>query len=325
MMEGLILPPERLMIGTLIRETDNRRKEIVWLALALLGALGLALFLVLYFGQQIPPRSGDDAVMVLGLAVFLGCAIAYFAGKEREQRLLNQSLVESLRGAVWQLSQRVAVLDDLTRSNGELTEALSQVQSELNESYLAALRALMRTLDARDGYTALHGEQVATVAVMIAERMGLEPALVQVIRSYGPLHDIGKIGIPDDILRKAGPLDANEVALCQQHTSLAETIIAPLRPGAEALGMFRGHHERWDGQGYPDGLAGTNIPLLARILCVADCYHAMISHRPYHAARDDSQAAREMIASAATQFDPDVVGVLAGLVCEGALEPQEAR
>jgi len=313
------------MIRSFIHDTDNRRKEIVWLALALLAALGLALFLVLYFGQQLPLRTWDDAVMVSGLVVFLGCAIVYFAAKEREQRQLNQSLVESLRGAVWQLNQRVAALDDVTRTNDELSDALGRAQAELNESYLAALRALMKTLDARDGYTALHGDQVTSIARVIAERMGLELPLVEVIKSFGPLHDIGKIGIPDDVLHKPGPLELTEVALCQQHAALGETIIAPLRPGDHALAMFRSHHERWDGQGYPDGLAGTNIPLLARILCVADSYHAMISQRPYQAARNDAQAVREMIANAGTQFDPDVVGVLAGLVCEGVLEPQGVR
>ena len=309
---------------TFLRETDNRRKEIVWLALALLGTLGLALFLVLYAGQQLFLRSYDDWVMVLGFVIFLGCAIAYFAAKEREQRLLNQSLVESLNGAVWQLNRRVAALDDVTRVNGELSDALSRLQAELNESYLRALRALMRTLDARDDYTALHGERVSTIAVVIAQRMGLEDSRVEALKRYAPLHDIGKLGIPDHILRKPEPLEAEEVALCRQHAPLGETIVAPLRPEAEVLAMFRSHHERWDGQGYPDGLAGDEIPLLARILCVADSYHAVISRRPYRPARKDTEAVREMIAAAGTQFDPDIVGVLAGLICEGALEPTAA-
>jgi len=194
------------------------------------------------------------------------------------------------------------------------------MQQELSQSYLRSIRALMRTLDARDGYTALHGEQVAAIAAAIAERMGLDRQRIDIIRNLGPLHDIGKIGIPDHILKKPCGLHANEVALCRQHAILSETIIAPLRPGAETLSMFRNHHERWDGQGYPDGLAGTNIPLLARILSVADAYHAMISQRPYRPARDDTQAVREMVAHGGAQFDPDVVGVLAGLVCEGALD-----
>ena len=313
------------MIRSYIHDADHRRKEIVWLALVLLAALGLALFLVLYFGQQLTLRTWDDAVMVSGLVIFLGCAIVYFAAKEREQRHLNQSLVESLRGAVWQLHQRVAALDDLSRTNGELGEALRATQAELGESYLAALRALMTTLDARDGYTARHGEQVAAVAVKIAQRMGLEPSLVETIKRFGPLHDIGKIGIPDEVLHKPRPLAPVEVVRCQQHAALGETIIAPLRPGAPTLAMFRSHHERWDGKGYPDGLAGTGIPLLARILGVADSYHAMLSPRPYNAARKDTQVVREMIAHAGTQFDPDVAGVLASLVCEGLLEPSEAN
>jgi HD-GYP domain-containing protein (c-di-GMP phosphodiesterase class II) len=307
------------MIDTFTHETDNRRKEIVWLALALLAALGLALFAVLCTGQQFILRSYQDSVIVVGLVAILGCAIAYFAGKEREQRHLNQSLVESLQNAVRQLHERVSVLDELAAANDELTDGLNRLQGELNESYLRALRALMKTLDVRDGYTARHGDQVTAIAVLIAERMGLESALVDVISRYGPLHDIGKIGVPDAVLQKPGALSEAEAALCRDHAALGETIVAPLRPGVEALAMFRSHHERWDGQGYPDGMAGADIPLLARILAVADAYHSMISQHPHRVARSDAQAAREITAHAGTQFDPDVVGVLGSLICEGRL------
>ena len=313
------------MIGTFVREADNRRKEIVWLVLALMAALGLALFAVICSSQQFLAQSYQDVVIVIGLVAILGCAIVYFAGKEREQRHLNQSLVESLQGAVRQLNERVAALDDLSTANGQLTDTLHRLQSELNESYLRALSALMKTIDVRDGYTALHGDEVTRIALAIAQRMGLEPALIDVIKSYGPLHDIGKIGIPDAILQQSGPLNAEETAVSRQHTVFGESIIAPLHPGLEALATFRSHHERWDGRGYPDGLAGTAIPLSARILTVADAYHAMIAEEPHAGPRPRAQAAREMMAEAGTAFDPDIVGVLEGLIHEGSLDFKPVR
>jgi HD-GYP domain-containing protein (c-di-GMP phosphodiesterase class II) len=312
------------VIETFSRDADERRKEIVWLALGLLAALALALFVVLRLGYQVPRRSYDESVVVVGLVILLGCAIAYFAGKEKEQRHLNQSLVHSLQGAVRELNDRVSRLDELTRANGELNEALDRLQHELDQSYLGTLSVLMKTLDARDDYTALHGGEVTTLAAAIAERMGLEKSLVEIINRFGPLHDIGKIGIPDRILRETGPLTADEAALVCEHPVMGATIIAPLRPRPQAIAMLRSHHERWDGRGYPDGLAGEAIPLLARILCVADAYHAMISERPHQSARKRKQAVREIVANAGSQFDPHVAGVLAALESEGALNAQGA-
>ncbi|UCH33911.1 MAG: HD-GYP domain-containing protein [Armatimonadota bacterium] len=313
------------MIRTFFSDTDNRRKEIVWLALALLGVIVLTFFIVLYLGHQVPVRSRDEGVMLVGLVAFLACAIAYFAGKEKEQRHLNQSLVHSLQDAVRELHNRVGLLDELNRANGELGESVSRLQGELDQTYPRTLQALMNALDARDDYTAVHGEEVTSIAAAIAKRMGLRDDLVEIIERFGPLHDIGKIGIPDDVLHKAEPLSAEEVVLFRQHPTMGEGIIRPLHPSPEALAMVRSHHERWDGDGYPDGLVGAAIPLLARILCVADSYHAIISRRPYQPARERRPALRELAANAGTQFDPDVVGVLTELELEGTLHVRGAR
>lgn len=312
------------MLRTYIAETDNRRKEIMWLALGLLAALAVALLLVVYVGYAFPGRSYDDVVTTFGLMALLGCAIAYFAGKEREQRQLNQSLVASLQDAVRELHARMACMDELTSANGEMSAALQGLRQELDDSYLRALRALMSTLDARDNYTALHGEQVTAIAITIARRMGLEEELVELIKRFGPLHDIGKIGIPDRVLHQAEPLAADDLAACLQHPAMGAAIISPLRPRAEALGIIRNHHERWDGGGYPDSLAGADIPLPARIMAVADAYHALISRRPYRPARGAAEAVRELMTNAGAQFDPDVAGVLAQLAAEGALHARGA-
>jgi len=313
------------VIETFSRDADDRRKEIIWLALALVAALALALFLALCLGYQLPERSYEESVTLAGLVIFLGCAIAYFASKEKEQRHLNQSLVHSLQGAVRDLNDRVARLDELTRTNGELNDALGRLQDELDQSYLGTLSVLMKTLDARDDYTALHGAEVTAVALAIAERMGLDRSLIEIIERFGPLHDIGKIGITDRILHKAQPLNAQEAAVVQEHPAIGATIIAPLRPRPGAIAMLRSHHERWDGGGYPDGLAAEAIPLIARILCVADAYHAMISQRPHQSARERKQAVREIVGNAGSQFDPHVAGVMAALESDGLLNARGAR
>lgn len=313
------------MIRSLVRETDNRRKEIVWVVLALVAVLGLALFALLCSSQVVLARSYQDSVIVIGLVAILGCSIIYFVGKEREQRHLNQSLVESLQSAVRQLNDRAGALDDLALANTQLTHALNRLQDELRESYLRSLSALMKTIDVRDGYTAFHGDEVTRIAVAISHRMGLESSLIDTIKSYAPLHDIGKIGIPDAILQSAGPLSAEETAVCRQHTVLGESILAPLHPGPEALAILRSHHERWDGEGYPDALADTRIPLPARILAVADAYHELTTRGRDSAVRPDTQAARAMMAEAGTRFDPDIVGVLEGLIYEGVLELNTPR
>jgi len=312
------------MIGTTIPETDSRRKEIMWLALTLVAALGLALGLLLRTGFAFPAEDYDGAA-ALGLVILLGCAIAYFALKEKEQRQLNQGLVASLERAAHELGERAARVDELRHANARLAEALERLTLECDEDYLRTLRALMSTLDARDDYTALHGEHVAAVAVPIAQRMGLEPKVVDLLKRLAPLHDIGTIGIPDRILHKPQPLDADELAMCRQHALIGAAIIAPLRPSPEGLAIIRNHHERWDGRGYPDGLRGADIPLLARIVGVADAYHAILSRRPYHAARGRLQAVREMMTHSGSQFDPDIVGVLAHMVSNEGLDPIGVR
>ncbi len=312
------------MIGTSIPETDSRRKEIMWLALGLVAALGLALGLLVRTGFALPADQ-HDGMTAFGLVIMLGCAIAYFALKEREQRHLNQSLVASLERAACELGERAARVDELRHANARLAEALERLTVECDEDYLRTLRALMSTLDARDDYTALHGEQVAAIAVPIAQRMGLEPKVVDLLKRLVPLHDIGTIGIPDRVLHKAAPLDADELAMCRQHPLIGAAIIAPLRPSPEALAIIRNHHERWDGSGYPDGLSAADIPLLARIVGVADAYHAILSRRPYHAARGRLQAVREMMTHSGSQFDPDIVGVLAHLASNEALDPVGVR
>lgn len=173
---------------------------------------------------------------------------------------------------------------------------------------LAAVHALARTLEAKDPYTWGHSGRVSDYSVRIAQRLGLGPRWCAVVALGAELHDIGKIGVPLEILQRPGPLTPLEHRRVMEHTVIGERMLRPLLPGhSEVLAVVRWHHERFDGQGLPDGLAGARIPLGARIVAVADAFDAMTSVRPYRAPRSLDAALGELDASAGTQLDPRCV------------------
>jgi HD-GYP domain-containing protein (c-di-GMP phosphodiesterase class II) len=190
----------------------------------------------------------------------------------------------------------------------------AHLHSALRESYLATVRSLVCSLDARDDYAAAHGHRVSALATRLAEHMGVPESMARDIEAFGALHDVGKIGIPDHILLKEGPLSEDEKAIFQEHCTIGERIIRPLKPSREALALVRSHHERWDGRGYPDGLAGEAIPLLGRIMKVADSYDALISDRPYRRALSEDEALTHFRLNVGTQYDPKVVEALTAVI-----------
>ena len=169
------------------------------------------------------------------------------------------------------------------------------------------LQGLVIAVDTKDRYTKRHSEDVARYATFIARRIGLSPDEIRTIELAGRLHDIGKIGIPDAILRKPGHLTDAEYAIVQQHVALGDMIVRDL-PDIDAVRAgIRHHHERWDGQGYLDRLAGESIPKIARILAVADAFSAMTTTRPYRKALDVREALVRLGDAAGTQLDEDLV------------------
>ena len=142
----------------------------------------------------------------------------------------------------------------------------------------------------------------------------MPPAEVETIVQAGLLHDIGKIGVPEAVLRKRAPLAEDEWALMRQHPVIGAQIVAPFEFFAGGALVIRHHHERWDGTGYPDGLAGGSIPLEARIVCACDAWSAMTTDRSYRKARPDSEAAAELRRCAGTHFDPVVVETLCAVL-----------
>jgi diguanylate cyclase (GGDEF)-like protein/putative nucleotidyltransferase with HDIG domain len=196
--------------------------------------------------------------------------------------------------------------DKAVRFDAEVIEALDadeRIQRVEERSHVATVRALAAAVDARDSLTQDHSRNVARLAVALAAELGLDAEKVKLIEVAAMLHDIGKIGISDDVLKKKGPLSADERKHIQEHPQLGERILASTNI-PEILPWALSHHERWDGTGYPHGLAGEDIPLEARILAICDAYDSMTSERPYRHAMTTSEALQELYLSAGTQFDP---------------------
>jgi putative two-component system response regulator len=177
----------------------------------------------------------------------------------------------------------------------------------LQDSYRTTVRALAAALDLRDDETGAHAIRVTALALRLANIVAPELAADQGLEFGFLLHDIGKIGVPDAIVLKAGPLDADEFKLMNGHVTLGERIVAevPYLRGI-AADIIQSHHERWDGKGYPSGLSGEQIPLAARIFSVVDAFDAITNDRPYRPAQPIEHALREVEQGAGSQFDPDI-------------------
>ena len=202
-------------------------------------------------------------------------------------------------------------LDTLTQTFNDLMASIADAEAQTQAAYTGAIRALAAALDARDPYTAGHSERVSVVSVAISRELGLEGEAVEIVRLGALLHDIGKIGIPDDVLRKPGALTPAEYDAIKQHPGLGARILRSVPFLARHLEIVELHHERPDGRGYPHGLRGDDIPLAARIVHVADAYDAMTSARAYRHARPAGDALRELWRCAGTEFHAEIVGALA--------------
>ena len=186
----------------------------------------------------------------------------------------------------------------------------SRLYHELEETFTTTLAMLSDALERKDAYTAAHADDVADLSVSVARRLGLDEAEVKNVNYGGLLHDIGKIGIRSEILLKPSKLTHEEFEEIKQHTIIGADMLARIPFFADVVPLVRSAHERWDGRGYPDGLAGADIPLGARIICACDAYNAMTTARPYKDAMPRGAAVAELARNRGTQFDPDVVDAL---------------
>lgn len=244
----------------------------------------------------VPIRTGDDS---LG-AILLGEA----RGEAREP-----FSPEKLRLCVSIADQTASAIER------------ARLFANLEESYLQTVLSLANAVEAKDTYTKNHAEQVSNTAVRIGQELGLGFEEMEDLRYGSILHDVGKIGIPDAILQKHGRLNEEEWQKMRTHVTIGEDILKPVPRLAGAAKLVRHNHEHYDGTGYPDGLAGEDIPLAARILTVVDTYSAIVDRRPYKDARTREEALQELKRSAGTQLDPRIVDIFIDLSEKGVINP----
>jgi len=216
--------------------------------------------------------------------------------------------------------------DDFVAKPYEIDVLMARIRSSLRlraalaemEAAHGVVAALANAVEAKDVTTESHCQRLAGYAGRLAQAIGLDGPDLRAVTYGALLHDVGKIGIAESILTKPGPLNDAEWAEMRRHPEIGEQICAPLASSRLFIPIIRGHHERWDGHGYPDGLRGDRIPLGARIVGLVDAFDAMVNDRPYRAARTPAEAIAELRACAARQFDPQLVPTFVGMI-EGGL------
>ena len=191
-----------------------------------------------------------------------------------------------------------------------LEEQVENARNNIMTCYEGTVKALILTIDAKDRYTFNHSNRVAQISTSLAKALGVEDKTIKEIEHAASIHDIGKIGVEEAILRKNGRLTSDESEEIRKHPSIGVRIVESVPFLEDAIPVIHHHHERYDGNGYPDGLKGNNIPLSARIVVVADAVDAMMNSRPYRDALTTDRVMHELSSNAGTQFDPEIVDII---------------
>lgn len=254
----------------------------------------------------------------LGLSIILG--MLDYAGKLNGIPIISwlkdpfsiSMLSISLSFGAFILFSYSQIISDYRKSLNEVEQLLQKNSQTFNEF----VRLIAKTIDAKDKYTAGHSMRVAEYAVRIARILNLEHEQIEILRQACLLHDIGKIGIPDGILNKKAPLNEKDRMFIYNHPALGKKILSQVSDFQNILDIIYAHHERVDGTGYPDGKKKEEIPLLARILAVADAYDAMISERPYRPAKTKLEAIKELLNAKDKHFDAQIVDKFIDILCQ---------
>jgi len=241
------------------------------------------------------------------------------------RRLVPIVLITASHDRATRLKGLAAGADDFLTKPFDAKELLVRTQVLLRDRALnkrldaaeSVILALARAVESRDGYTIQHAERVALYAREMGGAYGLDGEDLDVLHKGGLLHDVGKIAVPEAILLKPAPLDEGEAASMRLHSAEGERICRPLRSTAHYLPIVRHHHERFDGRGYPDQLAGSAIPLGARVVAIADAWDAMVSDRPYRAGMSHEEALRRLHEGKGAQWDPMFVDLFVQLLDKG--------
>lgn len=208
-------------------------------------------------------------------------------------------------------------ISELADAFNKMAANLLKTRHKLVEYFYRVGQSLIRVMEARDPYTKGHSDRVAEYSEKIAQKMGFPKDRIELLKESALLHDIGKLGIQEAILNKLEVFTEEEKNIIQKHPAIGEDILKPVSPDKEMLAVVRGHHERYDGKGYPDGLSGDNIDILAAIVAVADSYDAMTSHRPYRKNLTTDEAIAQLKNNSGLQFNPKIVDVFVKVLKEG--------
>ena len=268
-------------------------------------------------------------------AIVLSLIISIFAAKRVTTPL--QTLTESSRAiAKGDFSKRVQLrsrteIGELAETFNHMTEDLERFVFDLKkaaeenrELFLSSIQMLAGAVDEKDPYTKGHSDRVTRYSMIIAKELALTSEEIEKIRISAQLHDVGKIGIEDRILKKPGALTPDEYEIMKQHTSKGASILRPVTMLKEMIPGIELHHESLDGRGYPHGLKGDQVPLMPRIITVADTFDAMTTNRPYQAAMDPEYVVRIINSLASTKFDPRVVAAITAVFERGELRVHRA-
>jgi len=282
---------------------------------------GLAAFLLYHERGRLPAWTAA----AFAVAVLLAIAVSAYVAQR-----ITAPLRECVRGALeiarGRFGEQVAVrvrneIGDLAYTFNHMSRELASYDAEnhrliaaLERGYVATIRSLASAIDAKDPYTRGHSERVSALAVEIGRELGLPVAERQALEYGGILHDIGKIGVPERVLQKRSPLDPDELALVRAHPAIGAEIVDGVEFLHGAVAAIRSHHERWDGGGYPDGLAGEAIPRIARIVNAADTWDACSSDRPYQGKMTFEQTVEILANLRGRQIDPEVHDALIRVV-----------
>jgi putative nucleotidyltransferase with HDIG domain len=327
---GLSAQPLRAMTGTQVIDLAGESwaiqplsqvDDVTLLALASVDAAAA--------GQTVAALTslawiGLGAVVLAGLGSFWLARTLTGPIDQLSRSLSSMSVTERTKTPVVPSGSSREV-DQLTDTFNSLMASVMAAEAEAEATYFGAVRALAAALDARDPYTAGHSERVSTLAVAIGEELKLDAEAMETLRLGALLHDVGKIGVPDEVLRKPGALTAAEFEALKVHPTAGARILRSIPFLAPHIPIVELHHERPDGRGYPYGLRGDTIPLGARIVHVADAFDAMTSARAYRAARLPVEAIAELRRCAGTDFDTASVEALVAAVPRliGALAPPD--
>jgi len=281
--------------------------------------------LLLYTGKE-HPLAGEIDVMEYKTSIF-----PELFPFEKEMVLLPLKIQDTMMGLI--LISKRAAEGGFTRSDMQVLSIIanqasvalhnSRLMKDLERGYMNTLLSLNLVLEAKHPYTRGHTQRVTQYSLMIAKAMSLGEEEIRIIRDGSTLHDIGKVGVSEEILNKKGSLTDEELQQVRKHPIIGDEIISPIRFLAHTRPIIRHHHERIDGRGWPDGVDGRNLPLVVRLVSVTDAFDAMTSMRPYRQPLSYDRICEEVTRNSGTQFDPDVVEVMLKLIREGRVENLE--